>query len=95
MVRSFLSDGGTGGSGLVCGLLAVAASFSLIAMAVFVCIGHKKSPNNKKKHRTAHAGATNAAVSGATTAAVAGAVAGASVAATSAAASASTPTVVC
>ncbi|KAG5404075.1 hypothetical protein IGI04_010194 [Brassica rapa subsp. trilocularis] len=51
MARSFLSDGGAGGLGLVWGFVVVAATFSVIAMAVFVC-GDKKSSDNEKEHRT-------------------------------------------
>lgn len=81
MARRLLSDGRTSGFGLVWGMLAVAATFSVITMAVFMCIGHKKPQKSEKKHRTDHVGATTAAVAGATAAA------------TAAASSASTPTV--
>ncbi|CAH8355585.1 unnamed protein product [Eruca vesicaria subsp. sativa] len=75
MAKSYLSNGGIGNSGLVWGLLVVAATFSLIAMTVFVCIGHKRSPNNKKNHRRDHVGATIAAVTGASVAVTAAAAA--------------------
>lgn len=51
MARSFLIDGGTGSLGLVWGLLVVAATFSVIAMAVFVCGDNKESSEGKETDR--------------------------------------------
>lgn len=46
MARSLLRNDSTGGFGIVWGMLAVAGTFSVVAMTVFVCMGHKKSKTN-------------------------------------------------
>ncbi|KAJ0261904.1 hypothetical protein HA466_0049300 [Hirschfeldia incana] len=51
MARSFLSDAGAGGLGLVWGFVVVAATFSVIAMAVFVCGDKSSSDNEEPKTR--------------------------------------------
>lgn len=64
MARSLLSDVQTGGFGLAWGLLVVAATFSVISMAIFVCTGKKKRPSNDTKYGTGTGTAAASAAAG-------------------------------